>query len=305
LDSAGSVHLRGTVSVSGLGGKPYRDGSFGYYMSEPVILDDPKGMGAFILCAAEMEFGANRKVATGKKVYLDNYFNNEWRQGASGKPEKWHYVWDERDNGGYSMFGKIFQRNGAEIVLSSAKPTTAHLKDADVFIMVDPDTRKETEKPNFMNLEDATAIRNWVESGGVLVLLGNDSSNNEIKQFNTLSKMFGIEFNEVLFNPVLKDQFEMGAVITPEGSSIFGKSKKLFIKELSTLKLTPPVEEIVSKDGQSIMAVSSFGKGKVFALGDPWIYNEYLDGRRLPADFENFPAAVKLVSWILEQTRNK
>ncbi len=305
LDSAGSVHLKGTVSVSGLGGKPYRDGSFGYYMSEPVILDDPKGMGAFILCAAEMDFGKNRKMAAGKKVYLDNYFNNEWRQGASGKPEKWHYVWDERDNGGYSMFGKIFQRNGAEIVLSSAKPTTAHLKNADVFILVDPDTRKETEKPNFMNVEDATAIRNWVEAGGVLVMLGNDSSNNEIRQFNTLSKMFGIEFNEVLFNPVLKDQFEMGAVITPQGSSIFGNSKKLFIKELSTLKLIAPAEEIASKDGQSIMAVSTLGKGKVFALGDPWIYNEYLDGRRLPADFENFPAAVNLVSWILKQTESK
>jgi unsaturated rhamnogalacturonyl hydrolase len=301
LDSAGSIHLKGTVTVSGLGGNPYRDGSFDYYMSEPVIINDPKGLGAFILCASEMEFGENRNMAVGKKVFLDNYFNNEWRKGASGKPERWHYVWDERDNGGYSMFGKIFQRNGAEIVLSSAKPTAAHLRDADVFIMVDPDTPKETEKPNFMNLEDATAIRNWVEAGGVLVLLGNDSSNNEIRQFNTLSKMFGIEFNEVLFNPVLKDQFEMGSVITPEGSPVFGSSKKLFIKELSTLKLTRPAEEIASKDGQSIMAISKFGKGTVFALGDPWIYNEYLDGRRLPADFENFSAAQNLIKWLLNQ----
>jgi len=57
VDSAGGIHLRGTVTVSGLGGNPYRDGSFAYYMSEPVITNDPKGMGAFILCAAEMEFG--------------------------------------------------------------------------------------------------------------------------------------------------------------------------------------------------------------------------------------------------------
>jgi len=97
----------------------------------------------------------------------------------------------------------------------------------------------------------------------------------------------------------------MGSVITPDGSAIFGKRKKLFIKELSTLKLSPPAEEIASKDGHSIMAVSTLGKGKVFALGDPWIYNEYLDGRRLPADFENFPAAVNLVSWILKQIQNK
>lgn len=50
----GYYHLNGTVMVSGLGGDDnYRDGSFAYYMSEPVIQDDPKGMGAFILAANE------------------------------------------------------------------------------------------------------------------------------------------------------------------------------------------------------------------------------------------------------------
>ncbi len=51
----GQTNLFGTVKVSGLGGKPYRDGSFQYYMSEPVIVNDPKGIGAFILAACEME----------------------------------------------------------------------------------------------------------------------------------------------------------------------------------------------------------------------------------------------------------
>lgn len=51
----GYYHLNGTVMVSGLGGKPYRDGSFEYYISEPVIQDDPKGMGAFILAANEIQ----------------------------------------------------------------------------------------------------------------------------------------------------------------------------------------------------------------------------------------------------------
>lgn len=51
----GYYHLNGTVMVSGLGGKPYRNGSFEYYISEPVIHDDPKGMGAFILAANEIQ----------------------------------------------------------------------------------------------------------------------------------------------------------------------------------------------------------------------------------------------------------
>lgn len=301
-DSAGAIHLTGTVSVSGLGGNPYRDGSFAYYMSEPVITNDPKGMGGFILCAAEMEFGVSRNNAKGKKVFLDNYFNNEWRKDATGTNVKWHYVWDERDNGGFSMFGKLFQSQGASIELSSSKPTPAILKNADVFILVDPDTKKETASPNLMNQEDVTALRNWVSNGGVLLILGNDSSNNEIRQFNTLPKMFGIEFNENLFNPVLDNQFEMGVVTTPNQSPIFGSSKKLFIKELSTLKLSASSQPIATKNGENIMAVSYLGKGKVFVLGDPWIYNEYLDGRRLPSDFQNHAAAKALVDWILKKS---
>lgn len=51
----GQINLKGTVSVSGLGGKPYRDGSYTYYISEKVITNDPKGVGAFLLAASEME----------------------------------------------------------------------------------------------------------------------------------------------------------------------------------------------------------------------------------------------------------
>lgn len=54
-DNNGGISLKGTVAVSGLGGNPYRDGSYDYYIKEPVITNDPKGIGAFIKCAAEME----------------------------------------------------------------------------------------------------------------------------------------------------------------------------------------------------------------------------------------------------------
>jgi unsaturated rhamnogalacturonyl hydrolase len=54
-DANGQVNLNGTVSVSGLGGKPYRDGSYEYYLSEKVITNDAKGVGAFILASVEVE----------------------------------------------------------------------------------------------------------------------------------------------------------------------------------------------------------------------------------------------------------
>lgn len=48
-------HLGGICSVAGLGGNPYRDGSFKYYIQEKIATDDFKGVGPFILALLESE----------------------------------------------------------------------------------------------------------------------------------------------------------------------------------------------------------------------------------------------------------
>ncbi|HKI45960.1 MAG TPA: glycoside hydrolase family 88 protein [Balneolales bacterium] len=53
--SNGQPELKGTCSVAGLGGHPYRSGSFHYYVTEPVQTNDPKGIGAFIMASWQME----------------------------------------------------------------------------------------------------------------------------------------------------------------------------------------------------------------------------------------------------------
>ena len=46
----GTITVTDVCSVAGLGGdKIYRDGSFEYYISEPVRDDDPKAIGPFIM----------------------------------------------------------------------------------------------------------------------------------------------------------------------------------------------------------------------------------------------------------------
>lgn len=55
VDAQGSVHLNWTCGSAGLGGTPYRDGSFEYYVGEKIITDDHKGVGAFILASVELE----------------------------------------------------------------------------------------------------------------------------------------------------------------------------------------------------------------------------------------------------------
>ena len=55
VDSKGLVSLTGTCQGAGLGGDPYRDGSYEYYCSVPTINNDLKGVGPFIMAMVEME----------------------------------------------------------------------------------------------------------------------------------------------------------------------------------------------------------------------------------------------------------
>jgi unsaturated rhamnogalacturonyl hydrolase len=55
VDEKGLVNLDGICAVAGLGGKPYRDGSYEYYMGEQVIQNEHKGVGPFIMASIEME----------------------------------------------------------------------------------------------------------------------------------------------------------------------------------------------------------------------------------------------------------
>jgi unsaturated rhamnogalacturonyl hydrolase len=55
VDEEGHTNLNGICSVAGLGGNPYRDGSYEYYMSEKVVANDSKGVGAFLMAGCELE----------------------------------------------------------------------------------------------------------------------------------------------------------------------------------------------------------------------------------------------------------
>jgi unsaturated rhamnogalacturonyl hydrolase len=56
-DEGGLVNLDGICGVAGLGGNPYRDGSFEYYVGEPVVANEYKGVGPFIMASVEIEAG--------------------------------------------------------------------------------------------------------------------------------------------------------------------------------------------------------------------------------------------------------
>ena len=62
-DASGDLILKNTCGSAGLGNNPYRDGSYRYYISEPVVSNDAHGIGAFLLMANEMEKAGSKMTA--------------------------------------------------------------------------------------------------------------------------------------------------------------------------------------------------------------------------------------------------
>ena len=50
----GQVHLTNICGSAGLGGNPYRSGSFEYYVNEAKVTDDAHGIGPYILAGIEL-----------------------------------------------------------------------------------------------------------------------------------------------------------------------------------------------------------------------------------------------------------
>ncbi len=106
-------------------------------------------------------------------------------------------------------------------------------------------------------------------------------------------------------NHVEGNKFEQGKVMVTGPNEVLWTAKTLYLKEISSLKLSPPAAPLLIHDGKVIMATARFGKGAVFVVGDPWVYNEYTDGRKLPADYDNFKAAQDLARWLIENSKRK
>lgn len=301
VDLKGTPHYEKSVLVSGLGGNPYRDGSYEYYLKEPIRRDDLKGVAPFIMASVEIEIAEEQSIGKGKNVGLDEHFNHEFRKNKAGKSERFHYTWEDEKDSGFSLLGNIFKDYGATLKTVSETPSANNLKELDVYIIVDPDTKKETISPNYIEKEAIDNIEKWVKAGGTLVMLANDSANVELPHFNQLAKRFGVEFTDKSVNMVKNNVYEQGKVMIPENHEIFKDVKKIFVKELSVLSVKKPAKATISENGSVIMAITNYGKGKIFALGDPWIYNEYLNGKRIPMEFENFKAAKNLAVWLLKK----
>jgi unsaturated rhamnogalacturonyl hydrolase len=201
-----------------------------------------------------------------KIVALDGFHNNE-----SKMPD--HYQWDGVRPGGFSELGKVLVGLGAQLKTVRERVTPAVLAGVKVFIIVDPDTPAETDNPQYIMPDEIAAIEQWVRSGGRLVLLGNDKGNAEFEHFNQLAARFGIQFLEETY-PKVQGK---GILIARGDTPIFEGAPEVYLVEVAPLKVSADVKIVLADHGTPIMALAQAGKGEVFGLGDPWVYNEYMD----------------------------
>ncbi|HEU5339652.1 glycoside hydrolase family 88 protein [Edaphobacter sp.] len=300
----GLMVLNGTVSVGGLGGKPYRSGTYDYYLSEKVVSNDAKGVGAFLKAGSEMEQAATEALGQGRTVLVDAWFNSQTRKNAAGQTELYHYKWNDDTNDGYAFFGRAFQRYGAQLATEKAAPTTADLKKAQIYVIASPDIPVKNPNPHYMDKASAEVIAAWVKAGGVLLLFENDPANADIEHLNTLSDLFGIHYNAVLTNHVVGNDYPAGAVTIPATTGVFAHAHQAYMKDTCSMTVKGNARAVVTKGSDVMIAVAHYGKGTVFAVVDPWVYNEYTDRRNhLPVEYDNFSSAIDLAGWAVRTSR--
>jgi unsaturated rhamnogalacturonyl hydrolase len=235
------------------------------------------------------------------RAVVDAWFNSQQRTNAAGQLEYFHYKWNDVSNSGFSLLGGVFHKFGVDTDTLYSAPTVANLKGAQIYIIVSPDIPAKNPHPHYVQPEDAHQVAEWVKQGGVLLLMANDPANGEIEHLDLLADIFGIHFNPVLSHHVVGDNHEAGRIPVAGNGPVFQHPHIFFMKDTCTISLKAPAVSVLQDRGDILMATAKYGKGTVFAVADPWIYNEYTDGHNLPPEYDNLAGATELVSWLVKQ----
>lgn len=199
-------------------------------------------------------------------VAVDGFHNDEREP---------HYRWDATYAGGFSAFAELLRGMGAETRTLRERFTARSLVESRCLIVVDPDTPAESAAPRYISDAEVEAVAAWVNGGGRLVLLGNNQGNAEFAHFNRLARRFGIRFVETTARKADGDgrlSLEISAL-----EPVFPRGGRAYVVDVAPLELSGAARALAREGGVPIMAMAEAGRGKVFALGDPWLYNEYID----------------------------
>ena len=100
---------------------------------------------------------------------------------------------------------------------------------------------------------------------------------------------------------VIGTNWEQGKIAIDGSGPIFHHPHTIYVKDVCTISVSGPAHAVLQEGDDIFMATAKYGKGTVVAMTDPWLYNEYTDGRKLPPMYDNYAAGKEFVRWILQQ----
>jgi unsaturated rhamnogalacturonyl hydrolase len=264
----------------------------------------PAQLGPFLIAATEMDHASTATVARGETVLLDGWYNSQQRKNAAGQMESFHYKWSDMSDSGYALLGHMFRSYGADTETLDSAPTLQKLRGVEFYLIASPDIPVKNPNPHYMTEQDASEIAAWVKEGGVLILMENDPPNADIAHLNLLADHFGIHFEDVLHHHIVGEQVEDGRIPVAADGKLFHRAHTFYMKDTTAISLSGPAAALLTDRGDVVMATAHYGRGTVFAAVDPWLYDEYTDGRKNPriySQFDNFAGGKELVQWLLQQ----
>lgn len=263
---------------------------------------------ALLLASTEVDLEPGVLPARGKTILMDGWFNSQTRKNAAGQTVLFHYKWDDYSDSGFSLLGHLFRSVGMRTDTLADAPTQVNLRGAQYYMIVSPDIPVKNPHPNYMTEQDADEVAAWVRDGGVLILMENDPPNADIAHLNLLADKFGIHFDDVLHHHVLGESVENGRIPVAADGTLFREPHTFYMKDTCAISLHGTAKALLRDRGDVVMAEARFGRGLVFAVVDPWLYNEYTDGRKNPAQiyaqFDNFAGGRELVRWLAQRSRD-
>ncbi len=273
-----------------------------YLNTDSDVVPSP-GSGALLLTSTELDLAPTATLARGQTVLLDAWYNSQQRKNVAGQQEYFHYKWSDKSDSGYALLGHLFQSYGAATETLYSAPTHAALSKVQYYIIVSPDIPVKNPNPHYMIAPDAEQIAAWVKDGGILILMENDPPNADLAHLNLLADKFGIHFDDVLHHHILGEHVEDGRMTVEGNGPLFHHPHSLYMKDTCAISLSGPAVALFRDRGDVVMASAKYGRGTVFASVDPWLYNEYTDGRKKPEiydQFDNFAGGQELVQWLLQ-----
>jgi hypothetical protein len=195
----------------------------------------------------------------------------------------------------------------------SDEPLNAEtLRGIAVVLIANPSDKKvgKNPPPHHVSPQDVAELKKYVESGGGLIVMGNQENHNlEINDFNHLLGAFGMKWvskytdaKKLVVPPAapiiggLRWAYYTGnqIVLTPDHSA---RPRAVVENDLSQKPLGGPRDE-----PGVLLAVAEPGKGHVVAVTDAgWISNDALSGKGIAGvaikDNDNFEICLRVLKW--------